>query len=179
MNRLDELRTARLLLTRMRPDDLDDLARMYRDPQVMATLGGLLSDFQTREYLDRQLQHWEEHGFGWWVARDLATGRFAGRGGLRHGIVAGREEVELGYGFLPDFWGRGLATEMARESVRVGFQVLRRPDLVCFALPANRASQRVMEKVGFRYERDIEHKDLHHVLYRLTASEWQALAGVE
>ena len=39
-------------------------------------------------------------------------------------------------------------------------------DIVCFTLPTNRASQRVMEKVGFVYERDITHANLPHVLYR-------------
>jgi len=174
MNALDERRTPRLLLVRPRPDDLDDLARMHRDPQVMATLGGVRSAEETAPYLQRLLAHWEQHGFGWWVVRDADSGRFAGRGGLRHVTIGGREEVEVGYGLMAEFWGRGLATELARESVRVGFTELRRPDLVSFTLPTNRASQRVMEKAGFRYERDVVHAGLPHVLYRLTAAQWQA-----
>jgi RimJ/RimL family protein N-acetyltransferase len=168
--RIDELRTARLLLTRMREDDWPDLHGMYFNPRVMATLGGLRSEEQTRELLRGHFAHWEEHGFGWWVARDSSTGAFAGRGGLRRRIVGGLEEVEVGYAFLPEFWGRGLATELAAESVRVGFEVLGLKELVGMALPTNRASRRVMEKVGFRYERDIVHADLPHVLYRLAAS---------
>ncbi len=179
MNPLDELRTPRLLLTRMRPDEFDDLARMYRDPRVMSTLGGVRSAAQTAQYLEQVLAHWQQHGFGLWVARDLLTGQFAGRGGLRHATVEGRAEVEVGYGLLPEFWGRGLATELARESVRVGFAQLHRPDLVSFTLPTNAASRRVMEKAGFRHERDITHADLPHVLYRQTVSQWQATLGVE
>src|SRR5262245_33844225 len=165
MNALDERRTLRLLLTRMRPDDLDDLARMYGDPRVMATLGGVRSAAETAQYLERVLAHWDQYGFGWWAARDPLTGQFAGRGGLRHATVEGRAEIEVGYGLLPEFWGRGLATELARESVRVGFAELHRPELVSFTLPTNDASRRVMEKAGFRYERDIIHADLPHVLY--------------
>jgi ribosomal-protein-alanine N-acetyltransferase len=172
MNALDEIRTPRLLLTRMRAEDLDDLVRMYLDPQVMATLGGVRSEAQTAQYLDRQLAHWQEHGFGWWAAREPSTGRFIGRGGLRHSMVDGRDEVEVGYGLLREFWGQGLATELALESVRVGFTELGRPDLVSFTLPTNKASRRVMTKVGFRYERNIVHAELPHVLYRLTASAW-------
>jgi RimJ/RimL family protein N-acetyltransferase len=171
MSALAQIQTPRLLLSWMRADDLDDLATMYSNPQVMATLGGVRSAAQTAEYLERAILHWEEHGFGWWMARDLQTGQFAGRGGLRHATVDGRAEIELGYGFMPEFWGRGLATELARESVRVGFEVLHLAELVCFTLPTNAASRRVMEKAGFRYERDIVHAELPHVLCRMTAAE--------
>jgi [ribosomal protein S5]-alanine N-acetyltransferase len=171
---LAESRTDRLLLTRLRESDLADLCRMYRDPRVMATLGGVRFEQETRELLQRHLAHWEQHGFGLWAARELATGQFAGRGGLRHWTIEGREEVEVGYGFMPEFWGRGLATELAAASVRLGFEVLGQEELVCMALPTNGASRRVMEKVGFRYERDVLHADLPHVLYRLTAAQWRA-----
>ena len=173
MNRLVELRTSRLLLLRSRADDFDDLDRMHRDPQVMATLGGIRSAEQTTQFIDGLLAHWEQHGFGLWVARDAATGRFAGRGGLRHVLIEGKPEVEVSYGLMPEFWGRGLATELARESVRVGFNDLQLSDVVSFTLPTNRASQRVMEKAGFRYERDVIHADLPHVFYRLTEQQWR------
>ena len=87
--------------------------------------------------------------------RVKATGLFAGRGGLKHTSIGERDEVEVAYALLPQYWGQGLATELAVASVRAGFEVLHRPDLVCFTLTTNRASQRVMEKVGFRYERDV------------------------
>jgi ribosomal-protein-alanine N-acetyltransferase len=162
-----ELRTARLLLCRMREDDRDDLRRMHADPRVMATLGGVRGDQQTEEFLRGAIAHWERHGFGFWTVRELATGRFAGRGGLLHTAIAGGDDVEVAYAFLEEFWGRGLATELAQESVRVAFGVLGLPDVVCFAVPTNRASRRVMEKIGFRYERDVMHHGLPHVFYRL------------
>jgi ribosomal-protein-alanine N-acetyltransferase len=173
MNALEEIRTPRLLLTRMSATDFEDLACMYRDPRVMATLGGVRSAAQTAQYLEQQLAHWEQHGFGWWAAREPLTGKFIGRGGLRLGTVDGRTEIEVGYGFLPEFWGRGLATELALESVRVGFAELHRPDLVSFTLPTNEDSRRVMIKAGFCYVRDIVHANLPHVLYRQTANAWR------
>ena len=171
---LDRLQTTRLLLARMCAADFDDLDRMHHDPQVMATLGGIRSAAETRQILKGFLAHWDEHGFGSWVVRDMRSGHFAGRGGLRHVTVGSLAEVEVGYGFVPEFWGLGLATELARESVRVGFTVLQRTDLVSFTLTTNRASRRVMEKAGFRYERDLIHANLPHVLYRLTVGTWQA-----
>jgi ribosomal-protein-alanine N-acetyltransferase len=174
MSSLDERRTARLLLTRMQREDFAEIRGMHADPRVMATLGGVRSPAAERRVLEGLLAHWEEHGFGYWVVRDVSTGRFLGRGGLRWVEVGGRKEVEIGYGFIAECWGQGLATELARESVVVGFTVLQRPDLVCFTLPTNRASQRVMQKAGFRFERNVLYVDLPHVLYRLTAEEWWA-----
>lgn len=173
MNPLEELSTPRLLLRRMSADDLDDLTRMHLDPRVMAALGGVRSPDVTREWLGRQLEHWKQYGFGLWLAWDRQTGRFAGRGGLQHVAIDGRDEIEVGYSLLPDYWGRGLATELARASIRVAFAVLHLPEIVCFTLTTNRASQRVMQKAGFRYERGFLYKDLPHVLYRLRASNEQ------
>ncbi|HTU90529.1 MAG TPA: GNAT family N-acetyltransferase [Gemmataceae bacterium] len=172
MNPVDEILTPRLLLHRMTADDLEDLTRMHLDPRVMATLGGVRSPEQTRDWLERQIGHWERCGFGLWMARERQTGQLTGRGGLHHVEIDGRDEIEVGYSFLPDFWGRGLATELACESIRVAFTMLNLPEIVCFTLTTNRASQRVMQKASFCYERDLVYKDLPHVLYRLRRAEF-------
>ena len=179
MRSLDVVQTQRLLLERLCRAHREDLGRLHRDPRVMATLGGVRPEEETLRVLMECEQHWEQHGFGLWLARDKASSQFAGRGGLKHTHVGGRDEVEVAYAFLPQYWGQGLATELALASLHVGFDVLRLPDLVCFTLTTNRASQRVMEKAGFRYECDVIHAGLPHVLHRLTASEWRtaALAG--
>ncbi len=171
MNLIAQVQTPRLLLRRMGAEDLDNLTRMHLDPRVMATMGGVRSPAETKEWLVRQTDHWERCGFGLWMACDRTSGEFVGRGGLHHVEIDGRDEIEVGYCFLADFWGRGLATELARESVRVAFEALGFSDLVCFTLPTNLASQRVMQKADFRYERETVYKDLPHVLYRLRSGE--------
>lgn len=178
MQSVEYLTTDRLILERLRPAHREDLGRMHSDARVMATLGGVRSAEETTRVLAECETHWEQHGFGLWAVRERAPARFAGRGGLKHTRIGGRDEVEVAYGLLPQYWGQGLATELAAASVRVGFEVLQRPDLVCFTLTTNHASQRVMEKVGFRYEGNVIHADLPHVLYRLTASAWRAMSAV-
>ncbi len=113
MHSLDELQTPRLLLNRMRAEDLDDLTRMHLDADVMATLGGVRSPAETKEWLKWKLDHWERHGFGLWLARERHSGRFVGRGGLHHVEIEGRDEIEVAYSLLAEFWGHGLATELA------------------------------------------------------------------
>jgi RimJ/RimL family protein N-acetyltransferase len=93
--------------------------------------------------------HWVEHGFGLWMLRHREGGAVIGRAVLRHLDVDGADEVEIGYGFLPEFWGRGLATEVARACV-----------------PTNVTSRRVMEKAGLTYEREISHQGVAHLLFR-------------
>ncbi len=161
------IRTPRLLLSRIRDTDFPDLMVMQRDERVMVTLGGFrpLKEWQDRHQWN--MDHWREHGFGWWIARDPATLQFIGRGGLRRALVDGKDEVELGYGLMPEFWGLGLAGEIAEASVRAGFDELGLREIVCFALPTNHRSRRVMEKIGFHFEKDMIWGDLPHVLYRL------------
>jgi RimJ/RimL family protein N-acetyltransferase len=165
------LETPRLVLTRPTDADRADLDAMHTDPRVMATLGGPRSPEELEAGNRRLFAWWGDDGFGWWVARHRPDGRFVGRGGLRRLLLVDREEVELGYGLAAEFWGRGLATEIARESVRVGFDVLGLEDLVCFTLTTNARSRRVMEKAGFRYEREGEHAGLPHVFYRLRRTD--------
>ena len=169
----ERLQTARLSLTRVTEEDFPELLVMHQDPRVMATLGGPrpVEELQARH--QRNLDHWLQHGFGWWTARLLDDGRLAGRGGLRHCHIAGCDEIELGYGFVAECWGQGLATELAAESVRVGFEVMKLPEMVCFTLPTNKASRRVMEKVGFVYEKDAEWAGMPHVLCRLRAGDYR------
>jgi len=82
-----------------------------------------------------------------------------------------KDEVEVAYALVADFWGRGLATEMAGRFLEMGWGHYGLTEIVCFTLTTNLASRRVMEKVGFHYERDIVHSGLPHVLYRITAPD--------
>jgi ribosomal-protein-alanine N-acetyltransferase len=167
---IETFRTNRLSAERLRADHLGDLRRMHRDPRVMATLGGLRSEDQTCQFLRGNLEHWDRHGYGLWVFRDNEGGRFVGRGGLRHVPVGSADEVELAYALMAELWGRGLATEMTEALVTVAFEHLGVEEVVCFTLPTNLASRRVMEKVGFTFERELIHADLPHMLYRFADS---------
>ena len=176
MESIEAFHTDRLVVAPLRPGDFADLRRLHGDPRVMATLsadGQPLPEEKTRRALQRHLDHWGHHGFGLWAFRDPADGRFVGYCGLKHTEVDGKDEIELAYAVVADEWGQGLATEMAEAALRVGFERLGLPEVVCFTLTTNRASQRVMEKAGFTYERDIVHAGLPHVLYRLTAAGWR------
>jgi RimJ/RimL family protein N-acetyltransferase len=162
----DEFVTTRLRAERLTAEHLPELRRMHCDAEVMATLGGMRDEPQTLEYLARNLQHWADYGFGLWIVREAGSDEIAGRAVLRHLTVEGRDEVEVGYGFYPAYWGRGLATEIARACLRLGREQLGLASVVAITLPDNLRSQHVLTKVGLVYEREVSHEGQQHALFR-------------
>jgi ribosomal-protein-alanine N-acetyltransferase len=142
-----------------------ELAVLHADERVMAMMGGVGTAAETRDWVERNVHHGEEAGLGIFVIRLRSTGGFVGRGALRRIEIGGRQEVEVGYALAAEHWGRGLATEMARGLVAYA-ESHGLVDLIAYAEPTNAASRRVMEKVGFVYERDVEHHGRPQVVYR-------------
>jgi ribosomal-protein-alanine N-acetyltransferase len=170
---LDRIETARMVCERLRPDHAPELAVLLCDPRVARTLWPdpePPSEADVAAGLAPKLEHWQRYGFGLWLLRDRSTGEMVGRGGLQYTFVAETHEIEGGWAIVPERWGQGLATELALASLEVAFGPLGLPQIVAFTLPHNVASRRVMEKSGFRYEREIEHVGLPHVLYRCRAA---------
>jgi [ribosomal protein S5]-alanine N-acetyltransferase len=169
----EHFETERVRAHRLQPEHFSLLLAMHEDTTTMATLGGVRSEQQTRDYLQRFLSHWEENGFGMWLLYDREH-QFLGRAALRRMELDNQMEVEVGCALLASFWRRGFAGEIVGELVGMAFERLKLADLVGFALPDNRPSIRILEKLGFRYEKDIEHAGRWHVLYRLTAGQFAA-----
>ena len=163
---IERFRTVRLRAERLAPRHLAALIALHRDPEVMATLGGERTPAESEDYLAANMRHWDEHGFGLWMLYDW-DGGFAGRGGLRRRTLDGAEEIEIAYAWRKPYWGRGLASEFARACVSVGFVALGLDDLVAFTTPDNRASRRVMEKTGLRFEKTFDDNGNLSVLYRI------------
>lgn len=132
----------------------------------MAQLGGPRNETRTLAYLERNLTHWTDHGFGVWVLRALPSRQVVGRACVRHLMLDQRDEIEIGYGFLPANWGQGWATEIAQACADIAFSRLGCSSVVALTRPTNLASQRVLNKVGLVYERDVEFEGLRHRLFR-------------
>jgi ribosomal-protein-alanine N-acetyltransferase len=174
---IDSFRTDRLIAERLRPEHLPEYVRLFEDEEVMKTLspdGKPLSAEEAARWLQLSLEHWDRHRYGFWAIRTKAESRFVGRAGLKSVDFQGRNEVELAYAMLPEFWGLGLATEIAEAILHVAFEHLELTEVICYTLATNLASQRVMQKVGFQFEREGVHANLPHVFYRLRATEFLA-----
>jgi RimJ/RimL family protein N-acetyltransferase len=163
---LESFTTPRLHAERLTAAHLAEIRRMHQDARVMATLGGVRTEAQTREYVEHNLAHWDRYGFGLWIVWTPARDAVVGRACVRHLDVEGAAEVEIGYALYPDWWGQGLATELANRCIGIGRFELGFESLVAITHPDNRGSRHVMEKVGMVYERDVAHDGASLALYR-------------
>jgi [ribosomal protein S5]-alanine N-acetyltransferase len=146
--------------------DFDDLVGLHRDRRIVTPE---MTAAETREWLEWRLAHWRDHGFGVWMFRD-AAGEFVGRCGIHRWRLDGKPEVEIGYVVRSELWSQGYATEMGRAVVDHAFGALGLETLVAFTRPRNLASRRVMEKLGFLFERAFAVDGKGSVLYRLASS---------
>jgi RimJ/RimL family protein N-acetyltransferase len=162
-----EVVTARMRSEPIGPQHLDVVAPIFADPRVAATMGGVQTREQVLEILERQAGAWERDGFGYWMCFERSTGAPFARGGVQRTVFDGGEEVEVGWTTAPDRWGEGFATELGAAALDAAFGELGLADVVAFTLPQNGASRRVMEKLGFTYEKTAPYREYgDHVLYR-------------
>ncbi|HEX8069809.1 MAG TPA: GNAT family N-acetyltransferase [Pyrinomonadaceae bacterium] len=169
---MPEIETARLRLRPFVAADLDDLARLCADPEVMRYIGleagRTLTRAETQYVLDTIITFWRTHGYGRWAVLLKTTGRLIGLCGLRQ--LDG--EPELMYAFEQASWGQGLAAEAARASLRYGFEEVGLERIVAVTRHANAASQRVLVKIGMRYEGEARPYGVETLGYALTRAEF-------
>lgn len=155
---IGQLRTERLVLRRFEESDHDAFAALNADPEVTRHLSGPMTRPESDAGIQRLEAHWASHGYGLYAV-DAATrpGRppeFIGFVGIQHHRAL-PEDVEIGWRLARASWGQGFATEGAVAVRDMAFEVLALPRLVSITTDENGASRRVMEKLGFRYERHL------------------------
>jgi RimJ/RimL family protein N-acetyltransferase len=152
------IETPRLILRRWHEEDVAPMAAVNSDPEVMRWIrdGRPLDEAETRHMTGLIEQRWDEEGFGLFAVEVRETGELAGFTGLAVPLFLPEvlPAVEVGWRLCRAFWGRGFATEAAREAVRFGFEECGLDRLVSIAQIGNTASERVMDKLGMRVERE-------------------------
>lgn len=146
--------TERLVVRRLRPDDLDDFAEICGDPEIARYMGDgqPLSREQTETWIDVSLNNYAERGWGCFGVTTRENDRLVGFCGFarppeRPGIV------ELIYALVPELWGLGYATEVAGAMLTFGFEQCGLARIEATVDPPNLASKRVLEKIGMVHER--------------------------
>ncbi|MDT0449102.1 GNAT family N-acetyltransferase [Streptomyces hesseae] len=155
------LTTPRLTLRRWREDDVEPMAAINADPEVMRWIGdGSVRDrAETVARIAAWEREWEEYGVGLFAVEDRESGRFVGFAGLSVPTFLPEilPAVEIGWRFGKDFWGRGLATEAARAVLDFALRDRGLARLVSVHAVGNDASEGVMRKLGMRVERRTTH----------------------
>ena len=176
---MSTVETERLILRPWTADDGDALAAIFAHPAVWwYPFGRGLSREASDRLLDRQLRHWETHGFGLWAAELKGEGTLIGYIGLAvpDWLPEVLPAVEVGWRLHPDHWGMGLATEGGRASLRYGFEALGLDRIIAIVQPANTASGRVVEKLGFRHWRSTRdpERGVDLEVHEMTRADWEA-----
>jgi ribosomal-protein-alanine N-acetyltransferase len=150
------LETENLLFRPLTLDDLDDLAVLYADPEVMRFLGGPRSRDEVQRVLNRYMREYQIYGHSFFATILKSDQRFIGQCGLLHQEVEEQQEVELGYVLAKTYWQHGLAVEGIAALKDYGLQQLGFPRVISLIPPDNTASIHIAEKVGMQYERDVQ-----------------------
>ena len=141
--------TERFVLRRFVESDAPLLAAMNMDPEVMRYIRPPDADPDGALERARAIIARQRGNYGLWAIEDKPSGELLGWGALKD--LDGTKEIEVGYGLRPEAWGRGVATEIARELVRYGFEDLGLQRIVAVTQPPNMASRNVLTKLGMTY----------------------------
>lgn len=167
--------TPRLVLRELTLADVDFVATMTADPEVMRYFPRCYTRAEAEEWVRVQLERYRNDGHGFWQACDRATGERVGQVGLCRRELDGVTEWEIAYRIHRPFWRRGLATEAAAATRDHAFAVLGKPRVISLVRPENVPSQGVARKLGMTAAPAlILHGGYDHLVFSLGRPEWEA-----
>jgi ribosomal-protein-alanine N-acetyltransferase len=173
MHSLTDLgRTPRLWVRAPVNGDLPDILRLWTDEEITRHIGGPRGAAQVVETFERYAADplgmvAEEHD-RWWSLIESSTGKFAGLAALLEKEVMGTQEMELSYFLLPEFWGKGYATEAMLRVIQFAVESLELTSMIAVIDPHNAPSQRVAERLGMRFDCAVPRSDgVTRHIYRL------------
>jgi RimJ/RimL family protein N-acetyltransferase len=165
---IPDIETERLILRGPTAADLNDwVTCIWSDPEVMRYMPRMdnTPDAFARAVLSGFTNVREQQQVAAWVITDKADGRFMGHCMLRYREAL--NDHELGYALGKAFWGKGYATETARAVARYGFEQANLERIFAVVIPENIPSARLLEHLGFVYEKDGVLYDLPVAFYGL------------
>ena len=158
-------KTERLRAREMSMADLDFIASLLADAEVMRFYPKSYSRAEAQGWLERQMWRYAEHGHGLWLIENRSTGEPIGQVGLLLQRIDEREEPEVGYLIHRPFWRRGYATEAALATRDYAFLKLALPRVISLIRPENLPSQGVARKLGMHPERRTTYAGLEHLVF--------------
>lgn len=173
------IRTQRLTIRALTLDDTENHARMTSDPTVVRYLYEDVLDAQASlEHLERRLPAQLPAEREWLNLAVELDGRYLGEVGVYLGSIA-NGHCEVGYVFLPEAGGHGYATEATAAMVDLAFDELGAHRVAGRLDARNRASARLLERLGFRLEGTFIENEFvkgewtDEAIYAITEAEWR------
>ena len=170
------LETKSLILRQLTQNDADNLFKLDTDSEVMRFInGGKPTEYDViqNKILPQWLEYYKKYqGYGFWAAIEKSSHEFIGWFHFKPALD-NQDEIELGYRLRKAVWSKGYATEGSRALILKGFKELGTQRVVAIALPIHKASIRVMEKLGLKFEKKYMHKTNQQVVkYSLDKDEF-------
>jgi len=154
------LETERLQLRRLSVDDAEFILRLLNEPSFIQNIGdrGVRTIEDARAYIIKgPLASYDKFGFGLWLVELKESGLPIGISGLLKREVF--EDVDIGYALLPEYWSRGYALESASAVMSYARDKLGSTRVLAVVNPDNQSSIRLLEKLGFQYDRMVRLSD--------------------
>jgi RimJ/RimL family protein N-acetyltransferase len=154
-----KLTTQRLILRQWRPEDLDFLYALDRDPEVMRLIGGIRSAVLTESQMNRDAVGLALRGIGKWAVELRATGELIGRVGLTGAdpLLPFTPALEFGVRFASKFHRNGFGHEAGSAALHYATEVLEATEVFGLTTVANVASQQLMKKLNMQYFGQLDH----------------------
>lgn len=175
-NIINTLETPHLLLRQPSADHTSILSHFWRNQIVRQFLGGIVSDEVSRQRIAAIQQHWKEHGFGQWIVCGIdGEQQIMGICGLHLSEPTSsqdRNDIEISYMFLPEFWGKGYAIEASMACLQHGFESLGLERIIAITQAANDRSCRLLEKIGMRHSETFSRYNAAQRLYAISQTEF-------
>jgi RimJ/RimL family protein N-acetyltransferase len=169
------IETERLVLREMSLDDLDTVAAMLADAEVMRFWPRPYTREEAVRWIERWIADYARFGCGYWLMIEKTSGRTAGQAGVVMATIDGAQAPSLGYIVDRPFWNRGYATETAAACL--DWALARWPVVVTPIRPENGPSLRVAEKLGLVEERRTMYGGFEHTLFYARASATRPAAS--
>ena len=173
------IETERLIIRDIEEYDVEGIFKLDSDPDVHEFLGKqpITTIEQAREVIDYIRNQYVKNGIGRWAVIDKETGDFIGWSGLKYedGVREEFSYYDLGYRFRKKYWGKGIATETAVESLKYGFEILNLKEIGAAADVHHTASNKVLQKAGLKFVETFDFEGDPHNFYNLKKSEWLEL----
>lgn len=143
--------TARLVVRRYNADDRENFFQLNGDPEVVRFIRKPKSRPESDVFLQMVLEEYQKYPlYGRWAVDIKTTGEFIGSFSILQ--VENTELMHLGYALLPDFWGSGYATELAKNGIEYCFSKTPLDEIYAIVEEGNSSSMHILEKTGFKLE---------------------------